>query len=36
VSGHVDGIGTVASFEPVGESWQLVIAAPAELGRFLA
>ena len=36
VSGHVDGIGTVTSLEPVGESWQLVIAAPAELARFLA
>src|SRR5690606_30956518 len=23
VSGHVDGLGTVASFEPVGESWDL-------------
>ena len=36
VAGHVDGIGTVASFEPVGESWRLLITAPAELARFLA
>jgi riboflavin synthase len=36
VSGHVDGIGTVTSFEPVGESWRLVVVAPAELARFLA
>jgi riboflavin synthase len=36
VAGHVDGVGTVTSFEPVGESWQLVVAAPAELSRFLA
>lgn len=36
VSGHVDGIGTVARFAPVGESWELVIAAPRALGRFLA
>ena len=36
VSGHVDGIGTVVSFEPVGESWRLVVAAPADLSRFLA
>ena len=36
VAGHVDGIGTVQRFEPVGESWQLVIAAPAELARFFA
>lgn len=36
VSGHVDGIGRVTRFEPVGESWELRIVAPAELARFLA
>ena len=36
VSGHVDGIGRVSRFAPVGESWELVIAAPGALGRFLA
>jgi riboflavin synthase len=36
VSGHVDGIGRVVSFEPVGESWELRIVAPPELARFLA
>lgn len=36
VSGHVDGLGTVVRFEPVGESWQLVIDAPAELAKYLA
>jgi riboflavin synthase len=36
VSGHVDGIGTVSHFEPVGESWELRILAPADLARFLA
>jgi riboflavin synthase len=36
VSGHVDGIGAVHRFEAVGESWELVIDAPAELARFLA
>lgn len=36
VSGHVDGIGTVVHFEPVGESWELRIAAPPALARFLA
>lgn len=36
VSGHVDGLGTVQHFAPVGESWTLVVLAPAELGRFLA
>ncbi len=36
VSGHVDGIGRVSHFAPVGESWELRIAAPAGLGRFIA
>jgi riboflavin synthase len=36
VSGHVDGLGTVHSFEPIGESFKLVIDAPLELGKFLA
>lgn len=36
VSGHVDGIGSVTHFAPVGESWELRVRAPAELGRFLA
>ena len=36
VSGHVDGIGTVTHFAPVGESFELRVQAPAALGRFLA
>jgi len=36
VSGHVDGIGAVVLFEPVGESWELRISAPPALARFLA
>lgn len=36
VSGHVDGLGRVHRFEPVGESWELVIDAPQDLARFLA
>lgn len=36
VSGHVDGIGTVSRFAPVGESWELRIMAPPALARFLA
>jgi riboflavin synthase len=36
VSGHVDGLGRVTHFGPVGESWELRIAAPAALGRYLA
>jgi riboflavin synthase len=36
VAGHVDGLGEVTHFAPVGESWELRIAAPRELARFLA
>lgn len=36
VSGHVDGVGTVVRFEPVGESHLLAIDAPAELARYIA
>ncbi|RYF73239.1 MAG: riboflavin synthase [Comamonadaceae bacterium] len=36
VSGHVDGIGRVTFFEPIGESWELRILAPRELAKFLA
>jgi riboflavin synthase len=36
VSGHVDGLGTVRRFEPVGESRLLVIHVPTFLARYLA
>lgn len=36
VSGHVDGLGDVVRFAPVGESHELRIRAPRELGRYLA
>jgi len=36
VSGHVDGLGHVKRFEPVGESWNLVVTAPESLGMYLA
>ncbi len=36
VSGHVDGVGEVVSFAPLGESWRLVVRAPAELARYIA
>ena len=36
VSGHVDGLGSVITFEPVNESFELVIAAPLSLAKFLA
>jgi riboflavin synthase len=36
VSGHVDGLGTVSHFAPVGESWELRVLTPPELARFIA
>jgi riboflavin synthase len=36
VSGHVDGLGVVRKFEPVGESWELVVEAPKDLAKYLA
>ena len=36
VTGHVDGVGTVDSVEPVGDSLHMVIAAPAELAPTIA
>ncbi|WP_025098126.1 riboflavin synthase [Burkholderia sp. A1] len=36
VSGHVDGLGTVTHFAPVGESHELRVLAPKELGKYLA
>ncbi len=36
LSGHVDGIGQVVRFEPVGESHLLVVRVPAEFGKYLA
>ncbi|WP_454732062.1 MULTISPECIES: riboflavin synthase [Cupriavidus] len=36
VSGHVDGLGEVTHFAPVGESHELRIRASRELGRYLA
>src|SRR5438105_1530312 len=36
VAGHVDGIGTVTHFAPVGESWELRVMAPRALGKYLA
>jgi riboflavin synthase len=36
VSGHVDGLGTVTFFGPVGESHELRIRAPRDIGRYLA
>lgn len=36
VSGHVDGIGEVIRFEPVGDCHELVVAAPSHLSRYIA
>lgn len=36
VSGHVDGVGHVARFEAMGESWALDVLAPPALGKYLA
>ena len=35
VSGHVDGLGRVTHFAPVGESWELRVEAPKDLARYL-
>jgi len=36
VSGHVDGVGTVAACEELGGSARLVVDAPDELARYIA
>lgn len=36
VSGHVDGLGEVSRFEPVGESWLLIVKAPRDLAKYIA
>jgi riboflavin synthase len=36
VSGHVDGLGQVVGYAPVGESRELIIRAPSEMAKYLA
>ena len=36
VAGHVDGVGTVKQFYPVGESYAIEVEVPAELARYIA
>lgn len=36
VTGHVDGVGTIAAIEPEGDSNRITIAAPHALGPYLA
>lgn len=36
VSGHVDGVGEVLGFDPVGDNRLLTVRAPGDLGRYIA
>jgi riboflavin synthase len=36
MTGHVDGVGEVLAFERVGESYRLVVRAPAPLAKYIA
>ncbi len=36
VSGHVDGVGEVVSFEPLGDCWRLEIRAPHAISKYIA
>jgi len=36
VTGHVDGVGEVVAFEPVGDSHRLLVRAPRALAKYLA
>jgi riboflavin synthase len=36
VTGHVDGIGTVAVVEMVGDSWKVTVSAPGDLAPYIA
>jgi len=36
LTGHVDGVGEVVAFEPVGEDYRLAMRAPKELARYIA
>lgn len=36
VSGHVDGIGSVTQFSPVGDCWLLAVRAPHAISKYIA
>src|SRR5215470_6098344 len=36
VTGHVDGVGEVVAFEPIGDSHRLVVRAPPALAKYIA
>ena len=36
VTGHVDGVGHIIASDPVGDSWKVVVSAPAALAPYIA
>lgn len=36
VTGHVDGVGEIVESDPVGDSWKVVVEAPAALAPYIA
>lgn len=36
VTGHVDGIGQIIASDPIGDSWKVVVSAPAALAPYIA
>ena len=36
VTGHVDGVGEIVESDPVGDSWKVVVEAPATLAPYIA
>jgi riboflavin synthase len=36
VTGHVDGVGEIVESDPVGDSWKVVVEAPASLAAYIA
>lgn len=36
VTGHVDGVGEIVESDPVGDSWKVVVEAPASLAPYIA
>jgi riboflavin synthase len=36
VTGHVDGVGHIVASDPVGDSWKVVVSAPAALAPYIA
>lgn len=36
VTGHVDGVGHIIASDPVGDSWKVIVSAPAALAPYIA